>query len=58
MLTSLRVIRISDSFLPPLANQNSVPNAQANNTTAINFPVVENNSRINLMSSSSAANEE
>lgn len=60
MLTSLKVLRISDSFLPPLVNQNqnfSLPVSPSKEKIIKDFQY-ENTSRINLMSSSSAANEE
>ncbi len=52
MLTSLKVIRISDSFLPPIMGQNS-------NLMTVNQTFTpETVSRMNLVSSNSAANEE
>jgi hypothetical protein len=51
MLTSLKVIRISDSFLPPLMGQNT--NIMSANTT-FNSDMI---TRMNLVSSNSAAND-
>jgi len=53
MLTSLRVIRISDNFLPSLG----VTQSNLGGLTTVNFSGVENNCRLNLVSSNSAANE-
>ena len=54
MLTSLKVIRISDSFLPPLVQNKSVPSTPKNSNKLYPY----NHERLNLMSSSSAANDE
>jgi hypothetical protein len=54
MLTSLKVIRISDSFLPPLVQNKSVPSTPNNNGKVHPY----NHERLNLLSSNSAANEE
>jgi hypothetical protein len=70
LLTSLRVIRISDSFLPPLAQQPSLVHTSASivvhnpslpstpGQKKASLPSNENSARMNLVSSSSAANEE
>jgi hypothetical protein len=50
LLTSLKIIRISDNFLPPLLNQSLIQ--------ASNFQIMEESSRPNIKSSSSANNEE
>lgn len=57
MLTSLKVLRISDNFLPPLTNQNLSLPATPSKDKLKDFHYNENTSRFNLMSSSSAANE-
>lgn len=53
MLTSLKIIRISDSYLPPLIKNNSIPSTPKD---VIKIHPT-NNERTHLMSSSSAANE-
>ena len=57
MLTSLKVIRISDSFLPALLQTNIAP-VSPSKVVKATFPFSENNARVNLISSSSAVNDE